>query len=130
MRMSERPPVVSAPTEWDDGGPIPAAHNGRPVDLRIPPAEIDGDVITNRLAYALGIKRGVELAHMRYQEYLLTPEWQATRRAALDRACWACQRCGSDQRLNVHHLDYAKRGAEDDHDLMVLCRRCHDEEHA
>lgn len=65
--------------------------------------------------------RVAELRAMPYDDYLKTPEWQATRQRALGRAGHRCQVCGRRARLNVHHNDYARRGAEEDRDLIVLC---------
>lgn len=69
-------------------------------------------------------------------EYLASEHWKATRRAALRRVGYCCQHCGlrvePDQRwrLDVHHLTYARLGAELDTDLEVICRACHQKEHA
>jgi hypothetical protein len=67
-----------------------------------------------------------ELRAMPYQEYLQTPEWQKKRVAALSRANHRCQVCNSRGPLDVHHRTYERRGSEDEHDLTVLCRRCHE----
>ena len=50
---------------------------------------------------------------MPYRSYLQTPEWQAKRGRALQRAGYRCQVCtGSGGPLDVHHRTYARRGAE------------------
>ncbi len=64
-----------------------------------------------------------------YEDYLQTPEWQATRRAALERAGQRCQRCGSGEQLRVHHRTYVRLGAEEPDDLRVLCDQCHEAVH-
>jgi hypothetical protein len=65
-----------------------------------------------------------------YVDYLESPGWQLTRKEALTRADFKCQRCGaSDTELNVHHLTYERLGEELPSDLVVLCRRCHQREH-
>ena len=66
-----------------------------------------------------------ELRAMPYRSYLRTPEWQARRLAALDRAGRHCQACNADANLDVHHRTYERRGEERDGDLTVLCRSCH-----
>lgn len=66
-------------------------------------------------------ERVAELRAMAYDDYLASSEWQATRQRALTRAGHRCQVCGRRSRLNVHHNDYARRGAEEDRDLIVLC---------
>jgi len=62
---------------------------------------------------------------MNYQEYLLSPQWQAKREMALSLACWRCQVCNTENDLNVHHRTYDRLGHEYQADLVVLCRRCH-----
>jgi 5-methylcytosine-specific restriction endonuclease McrA len=64
-----------------------------------------------------------------YQEYLRSAVWLHRRRRALNRARWRCEQCGSWHRLEVHHLTYARVGAELDTDLTVLCRPCHRRRH-
>lgn len=66
-----------------------------------------------------------ELRFMPYREYLQTPEWQETRKAALKRARFMCQTCSSADRLQVHHRTYVRRGCEYAADLVVLCEPCH-----
>ena len=71
-------------------------------------------------------KRVKKLRSMPYLDYLKTDEWNETRKAALKRSNYECQRCGrKNTRLDVHHKTYKNRGAEKDNDLMVLCRKCH-----
>jgi hypothetical protein len=64
-----------------------------------------------------------------YAEYLKSEHWQLVRREALARAYRQCQRCSSIRNLNVHHRTYENLGAEEDADLIVLCRSCHEKEH-
>ena len=67
-----------------------------------------------------------ELRTMPYKDYLLTPEWQERRRARLKAARYRCQVCNTkNERLNVHHRTYERRGAEYARDLIVLCEGCH-----
>ncbi|MGE4163887.1 MAG: HNH endonuclease [Vicinamibacterales bacterium] len=65
-----------------------------------------------------------------YLRYLQSPAWQATRRAAIQRSNAQCQDCGAFRHLEVHHLTYARLGAEHASDLRVLCRSCHRRAHA
>jgi hypothetical protein len=71
-------------------------------------------------------ERPWELATMPYADYLQTPEWQAKRERARDRAGGRCQVCDSEGPLDVHHRTYERRGNERDEDLTVLCRGCHE----
>jgi hypothetical protein len=61
-----------------------------------------------------------------YRLYLQSPHWQATRKAALERAGQRCQLCNRAGRLDVHHRTYERVGHEKPGDLTVLCRKCHD----
>jgi 5-methylcytosine-specific restriction endonuclease McrA len=71
-----------------------------------------------------------ELRTMTYSLYLKTPEWQATRAAALKRARYACQLCKHiNTTLDVHHNTYDRRGSELASDLLVVCRGCHGKHH-
>jgi len=40
-----------------------------------------------------------------------------------------CQLCGFRYQLDVHHLSYKNLGNEKDEDLLVVCRRCHNDLH-
>lgn len=84
----------------------------------------DSNAAHERRMEALRLRQQ-ELRTMPYAEYLLTPEWQETRRAALKRAGFACQVCNTGERLHVHHRTYERRGAELARDLIVLCGPCH-----
>jgi hypothetical protein len=83
-----------------------------------------GEAAHERRIEALQL-REQELRTMPYTDFLLTPEWQETRRAALRRAGFACQVCNTGERLHVHHRTYERRGAELARDLIVLCGPCH-----
>lgn len=74
--------------------------------------------------------RHAELARMSYAEYLMQPEWRAIRADALAKARYRCQMCNEhDERLDVHHRAYPRRGRERPEDLIVLCRSCHETFH-
>lgn len=64
-----------------------------------------------------------------YRYYLTTASWQRKRQAALKAAGDRCQKCGTTQRLQVHHLSYDRVGQERLDDLQVLCRGCHELTH-
>lgn len=84
----------------------------------------------------------------RYPEYLQSPWWKKRRERSLYLAQNRCQspvcamafvRSMTDDeirelgrqryRLEVHHLTYERLGQELDDDLIVLCDRCHCEQH-
>ena len=70
------------------------------------------------------------LRAMSYEEYLTTPEWQATRKRILKRDNYQCQGCHEKgMMLNIHHYTYERLGCELDTDLVTLCEVCHDQLH-
>lgn len=65
---------------------------------------------------------------MDYKYQLLTPEWKRKREHILSSRGWKCERCGSKEKLHVHHSFYIKGRMAweyDDHQLNVLCLKCH-----
>lgn len=66
-----------------------------------------------------------KLKYMPYAEYLKTDHWKIVRRNALYRSRFKCQLCNASARLNVHHRDYSRRGAELSSDVIALCENCH-----
>ena len=65
------------------------------------------------------------MAKADYLAFLESPEWWATRKLALQRANYECQRCGARGPLEVHHQTYLRLGDELVSDLEVLCSPCH-----
>ena len=56
-------------------------------------------------------------------------DWKYTRRRVLHRDDFACTRCGSRARLEVHHKTPLEAGGTNDPcNLVTLCRGCHIEE--
>lgn len=64
-----------------------------------------------------------------YEIYMSSAAWFRTRKKKLQISGRWCNRCGSKDRLEVHHRNYKRLGAERMSDLEVLCRDCHDIEH-
>ena len=64
-----------------------------------------------------------------YREYLDSPAWWAARGRAFAALGHACQGCGRQGRLEVHHKHYRTLGHERPEDLMVLCKFCHEKMH-
>jgi 5-methylcytosine-specific restriction endonuclease McrA len=79
--------------------------------------------------YLSGEFRKAQLRKMPYREYLQTDEWRWRREEKLEAAGYRCQLCSSEERLEVHHNTYERRGDEADEDLIVLCRACHSAHH-
>jgi 5-methylcytosine-specific restriction endonuclease McrA len=67
---------------------------------------------------------------MDYSSYLETGHWKETRYKAILRAKHRCERCGKESGLQVHHKTYKNLGNEQEIDLEVLCRDCHEDEHS
>jgi len=63
-----------------------------------------------------------------YQEYLESDWWKRTRDIILESHPF-CEKCGSKKSLVVHHKHYETVTNESIKDLMVLCWKCHNEEH-
>jgi hypothetical protein len=63
-----------------------------------------------------------------YDEYLASPYWLAFRQRLLSER-GACDDCGTRQSLQLHHLSYARLGAEVAADVRVLCQPCHEKVH-
>ena len=65
-----------------------------------------------------------------YDSFLLTPYWKVIKHI-LKQKHKSCQKCGSKYKLHVHHLTYNHHFYE--HlfldDLIVLCEKCHQNEH-
>ena len=65
-----------------------------------------------------------------YVTYMASPEWKALREKVYARDNHRCCRCGSQEKLQVHHLTYVRLGRERMGDLITLCGSCHRKEHA
>ncbi len=63
-----------------------------------------------------------------YQEYLESDFWKQKRDDILSQVKF-CQKCGSKEKLCVHHLSYINVGNERTKDITVLCWDCHKKEH-
>lgn len=66
---------------------------------------------------------------MNYQQYIQSTEWIVRRRLFLLNHKKVCAICGFYDQLEVHHLNYDNLGNEKDEDLIILCRRCHNDTH-
>lgn len=60
--------------------------------------------------------------------YLNSEHWRDLKRAKLSKNP-ACERCGSPDRPDVHHVRYRNIFDVKIKDLLTLCRTCHQEEH-
>jgi len=64
-----------------------------------------------------------------YKDYLKSPKWKAIRESIISLSK-SCERCGSTERLQVHHKTYDRIFNEDYDDLELLCATCHSKEHS
>lgn len=78
---------------------------------------------------AQGGARGGEWPR-RYHAYLRSTAWSEKRAWFVALAGRACARCGAGTRLQVHHVHYRTVGEEGIADLRVVCRACHETDHA
>lgn len=62
--------------------------------------------------------------------YLHSEHWKTLRLHALDHHGRKCHNCPSTRFLDVHHLRYSSIYDVTVDDLQILCRTCHDKEHA
>ena len=68
--------------------------------------------------------------YLHYGLFLLTPYWK-TIKSMMRQKYNCCQKCSSKSKLHVHHLTYKHHFYEHLYldDLVVLCEKCHQEEH-
>jgi hypothetical protein len=65
----------------------------------------------------------------KWKEARSSPEWDRLRLLALKRACGHCESCGYRRPLDVHHKNYRYGILCPLHNLLAICRVCHDKEH-
>lgn len=68
---------------------------------------------------------------MPYSVFLKTQYWRSITKYLRDKAGHKCQICGKENNLQVHHKTYLHHGKEVFYldDLIVLCDKCHHNEH-
>lgn len=80
-----------------------------------------------------------------FNEYIAPFWWENASNTARKRAGYKCERCGSTDRIEVHHKEklpltekswngkklakYHNNPLNRQENLIVLCRKCHDKEH-
>lgn len=62
------------------------------------------------------------------EKYLKSTHWYELRNKKLSMVN-ACEKCKASTHLDVHHLNYRNLYDVELSDLMVLCRKCHTDEH-
>lgn len=76
--------------------------------------------------FALGSDEINRLRTLPYTEYLRSDWWQWKRMHAIDRARGHCELCQQSGSLEAHHVTYDHLGCERNHELVVLCKPCHE----
>jgi 5-methylcytosine-specific restriction endonuclease McrA len=64
-----------------------------------------------------------------YKEYLKSKEWFDIRESLFTLRGKKCEKCGSKQSIQVHHIHYKNIFKEQLEDLMVVCKDCHKKIH-
>jgi hypothetical protein len=64
-----------------------------------------------------------------YEEYLLSDEWKAFKKKALEHHSKKCAKCNRTKSLQIHHLHYRNIFHEELEDVQVLCKKHHEEVH-
>lgn len=72
-----------------------------------------------------GLKGKIKHKRESYHRYLKTQKWKRTRQEVLKRDEYKCVKCGSQENLEIDHIDYKYVGIEYNHHLRTLCRTCH-----
>jgi 5-methylcytosine-specific restriction endonuclease McrA len=70
-----------------------------------------------------------QLGFKKYQDYLNSPIWKDKTEWIKEVFNFICQECGSKKNLQVHHLNYDSLGNENQHDVTLLCKKCHKKAH-
>jgi hypothetical protein len=66
----------------------------------------------------------------KYRSYLLSPTWAEIKLDLISNRGQRCERCQKKTKyLQVHHLTYERIFKEEPKDLLLLCRKCHENEH-
>lgn len=68
----------------------------------------------------------VSLRMVDYQEYIRSDKWRGLAERIKDERGRRCQVCNSKGQLDAHHRTYERLGWEEDNDITVLCRACHE----
>lgn len=71
----------------------------------------------------------LEIAHIKYQEYLKSDVWKRKRFKILTRDNFTCKDCNN-KATEVHHLDYNHLGTnQEEKDCISVCKNCHLKRH-
>jgi len=62
---------------------------------------------------------------MGYKKYIDSSDWRKKRERAFELLGRKCNKCGSENNLQVHHLNYDNLYHESTCDVEILCTSCH-----
>lgn len=65
----------------------------------------------------------------KYKDYLKSDDWAQIRIEIITKRK-RCERCGSKNKLQIHHKHYKNIFHEEPEDLELLCNNCHQKEHS
>lgn len=66
----------------------------------------------------------------KYEDYLTSEEWNQKKEIIKQIKGEYCNNCRSKKNLTVHHRTYIRVCNEKLADLIIVCKKCHDEIHA
>ena len=67
--------------------------------------------------------------NLKYQTYLISPEWAKLRSQVRTRCKNLCEKCKVRRVEAIHHKTYVRLGNERLEDLLGVCRKCHEKIH-
>ncbi len=83
-----------------------------------------------------GIKvKGLTLAKKKskkseYVRYIGSKKWKDLKKSIIEKRGNACERCNAKpKQIDLHHKTYIRLFNEEENDVMLLCRGCHEKEH-
>lgn len=67
--------------------------------------------------------------YLKYKSYLYSDEWKLKREELFKLRGKKCERCKSENRIEVHHISYSMLYREPLEHLEILCNICHAKHH-
>lgn len=64
-----------------------------------------------------------------YTDHINSESWRRFRANIFRKRGFKCELCSSKKNLHLHHLTYENFGNEDELDVMILCKSCHEKAH-
>jgi len=67
----------------------------------------------------------IHMSQKQKQQHLGSDYWHQLKQKRTKIASGICERCGSAENLELHHIHYLSLGSEDIDDVRLVCRDCH-----